>query len=189
MSSITQYYRAIGNIWDTLYSKHQLRDSDISWTESMQCSEFLIELKPNEEQEKITQIVIGNSADSGAPLTRKEVYPGKNPENLFFVELFEAWAWKRTWETWGWTGILFLWCTHRYRAPLACALAQGNPPCTSLPSVPVCFSCSVSAACCERSRPVSFCLLAAHMLCFNFRLAAPKSLLGLFGLLGVFLSN
>ena len=92
----------------------------------------------------------------------------------------------------GWTGILFLWCTHRYGLPLACALAQGfimcNSPCTSLPSVPVCFSCSVSTACGERSRPLSFCSLAACVLCFNFRFPAPFPC-WVFGLLGVFLSN
>ena len=92
----------------------------------------------------------------------------------------------------GWTGILFLWCTHRYGLPLACALAQGflmcNSPCTSLPSVPVCFSCSVSTACGERSRPLSFCSLAARVLCFNFRFPAPYPC-WVFGLLGVFLSK
>ena len=58
MSSITQYDRTIGNIWDTLYSKYQLRDSDITLDRVYaMLSEFLIELKLNEKQEKITQIV------------------------------------------------------------------------------------------------------------------------------------
>ena len=66
VSGITQYYRTIGNIWDTLYSKHQLRDSDITLDRVYaMLSEFLIELKLNEEQEKITQIVTGNS---GTPM-------------------------------------------------------------------------------------------------------------------------
>ena len=58
MSSVIQYYRTIGDIWDSLYSKHQLRDSHITLdrVDSI-LSEFLIELKLNEEQEKITQIV------------------------------------------------------------------------------------------------------------------------------------
>ena len=38
---------------------------------------------------------------------REEVYPGKNPENQFSVELFEAWAWKRTWATSGGRGVCF----------------------------------------------------------------------------------
>ena len=47
MNGITQYYRTIGNIWDTLYSKHQLRDSDITLDRVYNMlSEFLIELKP-----------------------------------------------------------------------------------------------------------------------------------------------
>ena len=68
MSSVTQYYRTIGNIWDTLYSKHQLRDSDITLdTVYAMLSEFLIELKLNEEQEKTTQIVTGNSGTQIKP--------------------------------------------------------------------------------------------------------------------------
>ena len=49
LSGITQYYRTVGNIWDSLYGKHQLR-------------EFLIELKLHEEQDKIAQIVTGSSS-------------------------------------------------------------------------------------------------------------------------------
>ena len=44
---------------------------------------------------------------SGAPITREEVYPGKNPENQFSMELLEAWAWKRTWATPGGRGFCF----------------------------------------------------------------------------------
>ena len=28
MSAVTQYYWTTGNIWDSLYAKHQLQDSD-----------------------------------------------------------------------------------------------------------------------------------------------------------------
>ena len=62
VNGTTQYYRTIGNIWDTLYSKHQLRDSDITLDRVYNMlSELLIHLKRNEEQEKITQIVTGSS--------------------------------------------------------------------------------------------------------------------------------
>ena len=55
MNGITQYYRTGGNICDTPYSKHQLRDSDITLDRVYNMlSEFLIELKLNEEQDKIT---------------------------------------------------------------------------------------------------------------------------------------
>ena len=68
MNGITQYCRAIGNIWDTLYSKDQLRDSDITLDRVYATlSEFLIELKLNEEQEKINQIVTGNSGAQMKP--------------------------------------------------------------------------------------------------------------------------
>ena len=30
LSGVTQYYRTVGNIWDSLYSKHQLRKSNIT---------------------------------------------------------------------------------------------------------------------------------------------------------------
>ena len=43
--------------------------------------------------------------NSGAPITREEVYPGKNPENQFSVELFEACASKRTWAISGGGGV------------------------------------------------------------------------------------
>ena len=60
MNGVTQYYQTIGNVWDTLYSKHQLRDSDITLDRVYNMlSEFLIELKLNEEQE-ITQIATGS---------------------------------------------------------------------------------------------------------------------------------
>ena len=38
LSAVIQYYRTIGNIWDTLYAKHQLRDSASTWIESTSCS-------------------------------------------------------------------------------------------------------------------------------------------------------
>ena len=58
LSGVTQYYRTVSNIWDSLYSKHQLRDSNITPDRVyVMLAEFLIELKLNEEQDKITQIV------------------------------------------------------------------------------------------------------------------------------------
>ena len=55
LCAVIQYYRTIGNIWDSLYAKHQLRDSDITQDRVYSMlSELLIELKLNEEEEKIT---------------------------------------------------------------------------------------------------------------------------------------
>ena len=60
LSGITQYYRTVGNIWDSLYSKHQFRESNITLDRVYNMlAEFLIELKLNEQQDKITQIVTG----------------------------------------------------------------------------------------------------------------------------------
>ena len=57
LSTVIWYYRTIGN---SLYAKHQLRDSDITLDRVYSMlSEFLIESKLNDEQEKITQIVTG----------------------------------------------------------------------------------------------------------------------------------
>ena len=62
LSVVIQYYRTIGNIWDSLYAKHQLRHSHITLDRVYSMlSEFLIELRLNEEQEKITQIVTGSN--------------------------------------------------------------------------------------------------------------------------------
>ena len=55
LSGVTQYYRTIGNIWDSLYSNITLDRVYIM------LAEFLIELKLNEEQDKITQIVTGST--------------------------------------------------------------------------------------------------------------------------------
>ena len=30
LSSIIQYYRTVGNVWDSLYVKHQLRESNLT---------------------------------------------------------------------------------------------------------------------------------------------------------------
>ena len=62
LSGITQYYRTVGNIWDSLYQKHQLRDSNLTLERVYaMLAEFLIELRVYEEQDKITQIVTGSS--------------------------------------------------------------------------------------------------------------------------------
>ena len=62
LSGITQYYRTVGNIWDTLYLKHQLRESNLTLDRVYaMLAEFLIELRLHEEQDKITQIVTGSS--------------------------------------------------------------------------------------------------------------------------------
>ena len=62
----------IGNIWDALCTKHQLRDSDITLdrVHSM-ISEFLIELKLN-EQEKITHVAIGSNHPQMKPTAYDE---------------------------------------------------------------------------------------------------------------------
>ena len=63
LSGITQYYRTVGNIWDSLYVKHQLRESDITLDRVYaMLAEFLIELKLHEVQDKIAQIVTGSSS-------------------------------------------------------------------------------------------------------------------------------
>ena len=63
LSGITQYYRTVGNIWDSLYLKHQLRESNLTLERVYaMLAEFLIELRLHEEQDKITQIVTGSSS-------------------------------------------------------------------------------------------------------------------------------
>ena len=63
LSGITQYYRTVGNIWDSLYGKHQLRESNITLDRVYAMfAEFLIELRLHEEQDKIAQIVTGSSS-------------------------------------------------------------------------------------------------------------------------------
>ena len=73
LSAVTQYCRAIGNIWDALYTKNQLRDSDITLDRVYTViSEFLAELKLNEDQEKITQIATGASNTQMKPTAYDE---------------------------------------------------------------------------------------------------------------------
>ena len=63
LSGITQYYRTVGNICDSLYGKHQLCDSNLTLERVYtMLAEFLIELKLHEEQDKIAQIVTGSSS-------------------------------------------------------------------------------------------------------------------------------
>ena len=63
LSGVTQYYRTVGNVWDSLYAKHQLRESNITVDRVYaMLAEFLIELKLNEEQDKIAQIVTGSNS-------------------------------------------------------------------------------------------------------------------------------
>ena len=62
LSGITQYYRTVGNIWDSLYLKHQLRESNLTERVYAMLAEFLIELRLHEEQDKIAQIVTGSSS-------------------------------------------------------------------------------------------------------------------------------
>ena len=63
LSGITQYYRTVGNIWDNLYLKHQLRESNLTLKRVYaMLAEFLIELRLHEEQDKIAQIVTGSSS-------------------------------------------------------------------------------------------------------------------------------
>ena len=63
LSGVNQYYRTVGNVWDSLYAKHQLRESNITLDRVYtMLAEFLIELKLNEEQNKIAQIVTGSGS-------------------------------------------------------------------------------------------------------------------------------
>ena len=63
LRGISQYYRTVGNIWDSLYAKHQLRESNITLDRVYaMLAEFLIELKLHEEQDKSAQIVTGSSS-------------------------------------------------------------------------------------------------------------------------------
>ena len=63
LSGITQYYRTVGNNWDSLYLKHQLRESNLTLKKVYaMLAEFLIELRLHEEQDKIAQIVTGSSS-------------------------------------------------------------------------------------------------------------------------------
>ena len=63
LSGITQYYRTVGNIWDSLYGKHQFRESNITLDRVYaMLAEFLIELKLHEERDKIAQIATGSSS-------------------------------------------------------------------------------------------------------------------------------
>ena len=63
LSGITQYYHTVGNIWDSLYGKHQLRESNVTLDRVYaMLAEFLIELRLREEQDKIAQIVTGSSS-------------------------------------------------------------------------------------------------------------------------------
>ena len=63
--------------------------------------------QPRTEEGAAHQRGSSQSQDSGAPITREEVCQGKNPENQFPMELFEAWAWKRPWATSGGRGFCF----------------------------------------------------------------------------------
>ena len=63
LSGITQCYRTVGNTWDSLYLKHQLRESNLTLERVYaMLAEFLIELRLHEEQDKIAQIVTGASS-------------------------------------------------------------------------------------------------------------------------------
>ena len=61
LSGIAQYHRTVGNFWDSLYLKHQLRESNLTLERVYaMLAEFLIELRLHEEQDKIAQIVTGS---------------------------------------------------------------------------------------------------------------------------------
>ena len=62
LSAVIQYHRTIGNIWDSLYNKRQMRDSDMTLDRIyIMLSEFLLEVKLSEEQDKLTQRATGAS--------------------------------------------------------------------------------------------------------------------------------
>ena len=58
LSGITQYYRTVGNVGDSLYLKHQLRESNLT----LERVYAMLELRLHEEQDKIAQIVTGTSS-------------------------------------------------------------------------------------------------------------------------------
>ena len=77
-SGITQYYRTVGNIWDSLYLKHQLRESNLTLERVYaMLAEFLIELRLHEEQEKIAQIVTGSSSTVSTLCMKNTSMPAK----------------------------------------------------------------------------------------------------------------
>ena len=77
LSGITQYYRTVGNIWDNLYGKHQLRGSNLTLERVYaMLAEFLIELKLR-EQDKIAQIVTGSSSTTSTPCMTSTSMPAK----------------------------------------------------------------------------------------------------------------
>ena len=79
LSGVTQYYhRTVGNIWDSLYVKHQLRESNITLDGVYaMLAEFLIELKLHEEQDKIAQIVTGSSSTVKHSMYDEYIYASK----------------------------------------------------------------------------------------------------------------
>ena len=72
LSAIIHYHRTIGNMRDNLYNKHQMRDSDIMDRVYNMLSEFLIEVKLSEEQDKTAQTVTGANGTQMKPTTYDE---------------------------------------------------------------------------------------------------------------------
>ena len=60
-------------MWDNLYAKHQMRDSDITLDRVyIMLSKFLIEVKLSEEQDKIAQTVSGSNGAQMKPTAYDE---------------------------------------------------------------------------------------------------------------------
>ena len=75
----------IGNMWDSLYNKHQMQDSDITLDKVYTMfSEFPIEVKLSEKQDKIAQIVTRSNGAQMKPTS----YDSLSTPNDIFLEIF-----------------------------------------------------------------------------------------------------
>ena len=73
LSAVTHYHGTVGNMWDSLYNKHQMRDSDIPLDRVYtMLSEVLVEVKLSEEQDKIAKIATGSNGAQVKPTAHDE---------------------------------------------------------------------------------------------------------------------
>ena len=79
LSGITQYYRTVGNAWDNLYAKHQMRESNITLDRVYtMLAEFLIELKLHGEQDNVLlRLSLVPAALSSTPCMMSTSMPAK----------------------------------------------------------------------------------------------------------------
>ena len=72
------HLRTVGNIWDSLHLKHQLRESNLTLERVYaMLAVFLIELRLHEEQDKIAQIVTGSSSSVKASMYNEYINASK----------------------------------------------------------------------------------------------------------------